>query len=319
MAVNSLGYRSWEGAKTQPWHRPLVIATAGIRRAWQIGWLRRLVFFAFLPSLFFAAGFFMMEQAIVNKDLLRNMRMFVPENEFAYGVQELIDSGNLTAARHEIWSWLLLTFFRSPQAVMVVLVVGLIAPPLISQDIRSRAFLLYFSRPISRTEYLLGKFFTVWFYLALISMIPALGLYLLGILLSPHVGVVTATWDLPLRIVAASAVLAVPAAAVSLCLSSMTQESRYAAFAWFAMWILGWVSFGIMSAAETISRDFPDPEAIRNRWSLFSPYHIIYDVQNWVFGVEPFSEIKWAAFILAAVTLISLFTLARNITKPMRA
>lgn len=55
----------------------------------------------------------------------------------------------------------------------MVMVIGLIAPPMISQDVRSRAFLLYFSRPLTRGEYLLGKLASVWVYLSLISTLPA--------------------------------------------------------------------------------------------------------------------------------------------------
>ena len=65
-----------------------------------------------------------------------------------------------------MWSWLLYTFLRYPQGGIMVLMVGIIAPPLISQDVRSRAFLLYFSRPLARWQYALGKLATVWFYLA---------------------------------------------------------------------------------------------------------------------------------------------------------
>ncbi len=67
-----------------------------------------------------------------------------------------------STARHEVWSLLLMTFFRYPQAVLMVLLVGMIAPPLISQDFRSRAFLLYFSRPITPVEYVFGKAMVVW-------------------------------------------------------------------------------------------------------------------------------------------------------------
>ena len=41
MAVNSLGYRKWSGKLAWPGMRIVVIATTGIRRAWQSSWLRR--------------------------------------------------------------------------------------------------------------------------------------------------------------------------------------------------------------------------------------------------------------------------------------
>ena len=64
-------------------------------------------------------------------------------------------------------------------------------PPLISQDIRSRAFLLYFSRPLTRMEYLVGKTASLWAYLAMITAVPALSLYAIGVVLSPNLSVVS--------------------------------------------------------------------------------------------------------------------------------
>ena len=131
----------------------------------------------------------------------------------------------LDQARHHVWAWLLQTLFRYPQGVLMVLVVGLVAPPLIAQDVRSRAFLLYFSRPLTRGEYILGKAAVVWCYLLLITTLPALTLYVMAVLFSPDLSVVEHTWDLPLRILAASAVLMIPTTAVALFFSSLTYNA----------------------------------------------------------------------------------------------
>ena len=70
---------------------------------------------------------------------------------------------------------------------------------MISQDFRSRAFLLYFSRPLTKVQYIAGKAATISLYLLCVTMFPALLLYLVGVLLSPDISVLYATWDLPLR------------------------------------------------------------------------------------------------------------------------
>jgi hypothetical protein len=190
----------------------------------------------------------------------------------------------------------------------MVLVVGLVAPPLIAHDVRSRAFLLYFARPLTRWEYLLGKAVTVWCFLGLITTLPALSLYVLGILMSPELGVVFDTWDLPLRILSASLVLMLPTTLLALCLSSLTTETRYAAFGWFAVWAFGWVTYAILQTA--------DPET---SWTLVSLFHILGEVQSWVFGmVENTRSVKWSATILAAITIASLAILMRRVSAPMR-
>jgi hypothetical protein len=226
--VNHLGYRAWSGRLSPGWTRWMVISAVGVRRSWQNRWLKRMLLLAWLPAMWFGAGFFIWEQAALYPEWRQTLTPFLqgmPQTSEFDRIRESIHIGDLAQGRHAVWAWLLQTFFRYPQGVLMVMVVGLIAPPLISQDIRSRAFLLYFSRPLTRFEYLLGKLAIVWAYMALISLAPALALYVLGVLLSPNLGVFDATWDLPLRITAASIVLMLPTSVLALCFSSLTQEA----------------------------------------------------------------------------------------------
>lgn len=320
MAVHNVGYRGWSGQRTAGWTRCGVITATGFRRAWQSKWLRRMLFFAWLPAVWFGIGFFIFEQSILYPSWRDGLRIFVEGMPRMGELSDILRNTNLDhpeAGRHLVWAWLLSSFFRYPQGLLMVLVVGLIAPPLISQDVRSRAFLLYFSRPLTRAEYVIGKSATVWAYLLLISTLPALLLYLLGILLSPDLSVIAATWDLPFRVMAASAVLMLPTASLALCFSSMTQETRYAGFAWFAVWILGWFTYGVMTSAEAFGNDRPlergDPP-----WSHLSLYHTLGRVESWVFGFSDFRDVALSALILVVLTVVANLVLVRRISAPMR-
>jgi hypothetical protein len=208
-------------------------------------------------------------------------------------------------------------FFRSPQAVLMVMLMGLIAPPLISRDVRSRAFLVYFSRPLTPVEYVLGKASVVWAYVLMITGLPAFALYTMAILLSPDLSLVSQTWDLPLRIGAASVVLLIPTTAVALCFSSLTSESRYAGFAWFAVWILGWVSYSILSARDSV-QGYGAPQ-VTDRWILLSPYATLGEVQKWVFGLKPgFADVLPEAVAISLVTVATTIVLLRRVSAPMR-
>ncbi len=283
-----------------------------------------MLLFAWLPAAWFAIGFFLYEKSIEYPGLVEPLTPFLEsaiDSPRLESVLELMQSDDPQQARHGVWAWLLHSFFRNSQGVMMALLVGLIAPPLISQDIRSRAFLLYFSRPIGRFEYVAGKLCTILAYLAMISLIPALILYVCGVLLSPELSVVASTWDLPLRMVAATAVLSIPTGSLALCISSLTQESRYAAFAWFAIWVLGWVSFGVLSAVEAFqdAASNGQPFAEASPWALCSLYHTLGRVQSWVFGFVEFDQIKLSALMLVAITVVSLLVLFRRVMAPMRA
>jgi ABC-2 type transport system permease protein len=328
MPIHDLGYRGWHERLSSPWTRWEVIARAGIRRAWQSTWLKRMMFFAWLPAIWFGTGFFLWEHSLLNKDMREGLKVFIPRDaEPLRGLTASLDSTDDVVARHSVWSWLLYTFLRYPQGGILALMVGIIAPPLISQDVRSRAFLLYFSRPITRWQYALGKLATVWFYLLMISALPALVLYILGVLLSPSASVVFDTWDLPFRILGASAILMVPTASLALCMSSLTQESRYAGFAWFAVWILGWFTYAVMVGVEmerstraaTAMDETLTPESIYEKWSPVSLYHALGQVQGWVFGFADFEQVKYSALTLAIIAVLSTMILFRRISAPMRA
>jgi ABC-type transport system involved in multi-copper enzyme maturation permease subunit len=337
MAVHNLGYRAWSGELAPAWSRFVVITTNGVRRAWTSRWLRRGLTVAWMPALYFAGMFFIFEQALINPEWRRTLEPMIQGMPGAIGVNAQLNMGDDSELRHSFWSMMLHTFFRGPQAYLMVMMVGIIAPPLISQDIRSRAFLLYFSRPMGRWEYILGKVSTIWAYLTLISFAPGLVLYLLGVLLSPGFDVVLSTWDLPFRIALASAFMMVPTASLALCFSSMTQESRVAAFAWFAVWILGAVAFGTISVAQGFNELNQPPEDLIqmgedgalvvvqqpkppiSNWTYLSLYDTWLLAQSWAFGFESFDRAKVAILLMIALTAVSAAVVYRKVSAPMRA
>ena len=160
--VNNLGYRAGTDQLVPGWMRWWVITAVGVRRAWQSRWLRRMLMFAWMPAIGFGVGFFLWEQAALHADWRFFLMRAMPPTPEMQWIRDAVESENVDESRHAVWAWLLQSFFRYPQAVLMVMVVGVISPPLISQDIRSRAFLLYFSRPLTRAEYLFGKLASIW-------------------------------------------------------------------------------------------------------------------------------------------------------------
>jgi hypothetical protein len=252
MPIHDLGYRAWPGKYSSDLFRFWVIASSGIRVVARNTWVRRVLLAAWLPTFGLAAVIFGYERLLENGEAAwaseaRSWVLGELTKELQDGdvVVEALTKENLQAGRHRMWSWLLSTFLRVPQAVMAMLVIGMIAPPLIARDVRTRAFLIYFSKPIGRIEYVFGKMMIASTYLMFITTIPALGCYLFGVALSSDLSVLAVTWDLPFRIVFASLIFIIPAASVALMFSSLTSESRFAAFAWFAFWGLGFIAWNV--------------------------------------------------------------------------
>ena len=331
MPLHDVGYRAWSGLKSYRWMRWWVVAAVGIQLAFRTSWLSRMLAFSWIPAVAIGVGFFAYEQSIVNPTLrvgIANLVMLASANEeLAHAVLHSPED-----VRHEVWSSLVLAFFRYPQAIMMLITIGIVAPKLIAYDLRNRGYLLYFSRPLRIWEYMLGKSLILWFFLALITTIPAVCLYVVGVLLSPHLNVVELTWDIPLRILIASATLMLPTGAVALACSAMTIESRYAAFSWFALWIVGWVSYSILSFGERMGEasEHSHRRSGRNRvievfdfhsrWELLSPYHLLGRVQQWVFGMYPEDREIWPYLLmLSAVTLVSLWFVHRKLRSRLQA
>ena len=357
MPIHKVGYRGWEGKKIPVSRRWWIISLTGIRVVLRSRWVRRLMFICFFPVLYWGLAVFVLEQYMAQPDLqsdlieaiqqteqlesqrsrwrrpgrrgpgpggqiqrYQEMMNMLPKSDLV--LRELQTPGADT--RHVVWSWLLMTFFRYPQSIMLLFLVGFIAPGLISRDVRSRAFLLYFSRPIGRFEYILGKLVVPAMFIAFITCLPALVLYVVGVMLSTDWSIIGMTWDIPFRVLAATWILILPTASIALMLSSLTQESRFATFAWFALWIMGHGAWLAIVLSQAISfRQPPFSEQVMNspmveNWSLISLYNNLGDVQSWIFGFDRFSDI-WPSFmILSFLTLVALLVLFRRVSAPIR-
>ena len=326
MPIHSASYRAWQGNRVSEWTRPLTICTTGINRAFQSRWVRRLLFVSLLPVLFVGIPFFLFEQAGREPTMWRAFAGFMrmmPQESLLYNAIGDVPANptpeQFDALRHPVWSFLLLTLLRYPQALLMVTLIGIVAPPLISQDLRTRAYLIYFARPISRLEYLIGKVGVVSFFLVAISTLPAMLLYCAAVMLSPSIDVVLITWDLPLRILLASVCMILPTTLVAIAMSSLTLESRYAGFAWFAMWILGHVTYSALSAIPALEAAQDQIEYSPGWRLLTSPYQVLGVVQSYCFGFATDETMVVPAFLLlVSVSCLSLVVLFRRVAAPMR-
>ncbi len=347
MPVHDLGYRSWSGAIRGPANRIGAIAETGCRLALKSTWVKRILLFAWMPILFWGAGLYFAEQTLQTplssfsrgnpaertmEDVRRAVReeigpailaerlQFMPQTDV---LRTALEDGDAIQTRRIVWRWLLMTFFRYPQAIAMVFLLGFVAPGLVSRDFRSRAFLLYFSRPIGRMEYVFGKLAIPAIFLSFISTLPALALYVTGLFLSPDLGVIILTWDVPFRIFLATIVLVIPTASLAIALSSLTQESRFASFAWFAVWLLGhgaWLAV-LVSRAITLEKS---PMELANDggmsgWSPMSLYIALGEVQNWVFGFNKFENVWPSLLMLFLLSVGSLVVFWRRIGRSMHS
>lgn len=347
MPLHDVGYRPWNGTRTSYVTRLGVIAGTGIRLASQSQWVRRMVMFAWLPVVWWGVAFFAFEQSMGPSESrsgflepLRTLnrlpgarrqtrnslqgiaqRLRLPQ---ADKMLQQMDRDGTDKVRNIFWGYLLMTFFRYPQALLILFLIGATVPPLISQDIRSRAFLIYFSRPIGRLEYLCGKLLVPAAFILFVTTLPALALYLFAIGMSPTMAVFWDTWDLPLKMLLATLALVIPTSLLALMLSSLTQEAKFVNFSWFAFWTLGhgaWLTV-LFTTALRLKQPPTSAVVLNNptvsKWSVLSLYNNLGDVQSWIFGFVELKDIWPGLLALSLLSIFSFIILFRRISAPIR-
>lgn len=326
MPISELGYRHWEGRLTDPRVRWLTIALTGFRLALKSVMLRRIMFASWMWVLFFAVVFFVVGMLTDSLffETWRGPVSMVRSMLGAELTQALRDDPG--AVRRSVWS--LIFFYQTFYQIFLGMVItAIVGPPLISRDVQSKAFLVYFSKPITRLDYLLGKASVILLFLFGAGLLPALAIYLVSVLFSPGIEVIVQTSNIVPKIVISSLILGIPSALVMLFYSSMTSSERYASVGWMSTWLLG--EFGYITLSAT--PNFEDSSwifllsirktiavAIRSVFDVDSAVATFWDqsrVED-MLGVSysPTLALGW----LAGISVFCFVVIFRRISAPMR-
>ncbi len=146
MAVYKRGYERYEGPLAPQWSRPLIIARYAYRRVFES---RFLMGFLLLCCIYPAVA------AVL---------IYLPHNAAVaglFGGKRLISIDSLFFFRFMSW-----------QGGMAFLLTGFLGPGLVSPDLVNNALPLYFCRPFSRAEYVIGKMSVLAILISFITWIP---------------------------------------------------------------------------------------------------------------------------------------------------
>jgi ABC-2 type transport system permease protein len=243
------GYRRYEGLFTHPRLRWWPIVRTGVVLALRGKLLRRLILVAHLPLLYFGLIFLAIGK-LTDPNLDPD---FGPWQSILHGVLGPVLTKLLQqdpgAVRTAVWSVVFSAFGSTLQMILVALTAAVVGPPLIARDVASRAFLLYFSRPVSFADYILGKAGVLCVTLAAVTLSPTLMLYVLSIVFSPSLETILHTLPVLVSAVLSGVIVIVPAAFVMLTLSSLVTQPRFAAAAWAVVCIFGMIFYRALVAA----------------------------------------------------------------------
>lgn len=242
MPIFDQGYQHWSGTLSGHSWRWLPITRHGIRVALTNRWLRIALVISWIPAIALATALCFWGLIEQQSELIQS---FLPLLGFL-DPQMLLDP---RAYRQEAWtlcySYFMLTELRL--AMVLILIVG---PNLISQDLRYNALPLYLSRPLRRIDYFLGKWGVIVAFLGAVTIVPSIVAYVLGVLFSLDFAIVKTTLPLLLASIGYGLVIAASAGTLILALSSLSRSSRYVAMFWLAVWIGSGVIATVLQGIE---------------------------------------------------------------------
>ncbi len=231
MAIYDQSYRRWEGDRNRPVQCTTVIVEAGIRAASTAFFRRKfpamiLTLSSFALFLFGLVVIFMRHYALTTPDTLpEELVTILTDREFVEGTSP---SGST-----------IFFYFTAAQMVFVAWACLLMGSGLVANDRRTNALELYLSRPMTVMQYVMGKLLVVCFFVALVSLVPAVILILVQLLVSVDSATeVTRLLDLLWRTVVGGGVYVLVPSLLMLTASSMAEKARNAAVMWLGLLFL---------------------------------------------------------------------------------
>jgi ABC-2 type transport system permease protein len=247
MPIFDQGYQHWSGTLSGHAWRWLAITRQGVRIGFKNRYLRMVLLLAWLPALALVAILCMW--GLVE----RNSELIVP---FLGFLERLFGNEVVQDPRHyrvEVWT-ICYHYFLLAELRFSMLLILLVGPNLISQDLRFNALPLYFSRPLRRIDYFLGKLGVITVFLGMIVIVPSMIAYVLGLLFSLDITIIRDTYRLLLASVAYGVVISVSAGLLILALSSLSRNSRYVALFWLAVLMVSGIVATVLDSVDRQQR-----------------------------------------------------------------
>ena len=229
MPIFDQGYQHWKGRLSGHVWRWLAITRHGIRVQLKGRYVRLLMTLAWMPTLALVAALAvwgLLEQGTLGLESF--MKTILPTGITA----------DPHAYRQSMWT-LAYSYFFKTEILFIMLLVTLTGPGLISRDLRFNALPLYFSRPLTRLDYFLGKLGVIGALVAAVAVLPAAAAYVLGVCFSLDLGVVRDTWRLLPASILYGLVIVASVGTLILALSSLSRRSLYVGIAWIGLWLIG--------------------------------------------------------------------------------
>ena len=282
MTIKEKGYSHWDGeflVKKFPWWP---ITRYGIK----LTFMRKLFKFAFpmslLPAVFFLTGIYISER-------LEDFPVLSGE------ISQFLQIGP---------SYFKTYFTLGFMLFIMLMIVIFCGASLISDDLKHNSLQLYFSRPLKKKDYFLGKIAVLFFFLFIITLIPGLVFFIMKLVFSGSLKFFLSYPWLPLSIIGYSFIVTGFFSFYALLLSSLSKNRRLVAILIFGIYFLSDIIYLIFRS-----------EFRSHYFSLVSLRANLQQVGAHIFGQKTPYDIPWifSFLVLLGICVFAGFVLRSKV------
>ncbi|MGD0781965.1 MAG: ABC transporter permease subunit [Candidatus Aminicenantales bacterium] len=282
MPISERGYRHWPGTlaeRRRPW---APITRLGVKLAFKRKYFKFVLGVSLLPALVFSAGIYISERIEDFKFMIRGRNKLLT-----------VDPAYFKAY-----------FTGDFLLFMMVMIMVLAGAGLIADDLKHNSLQLYFSRPLRKRDYLLGKMGVVSFFLLLQTVVPGLLFFLLKLIFSGSFKFFSQYPGIPAAVVLDSIVLTGFFGLYTLFLSSLGRNRRFASILVFLVYIFSDIFSGVFNGIFRLPA-----------FCLISIKANLQQVGAALFGVPGPYDVPWiySAFVLAGLSAAAVLVLLRKV------
>lgn len=282
MTIKEKGYTHWDGELKDgrfPWWP---ITRFGIKLTFKKKFFKFFFFMTLVPAVVYLVGIYISERLEDFNFMIRESTEFLQINP-AYFKSYFTNEGLL---------------------FMIVIVLVFAGAGLISDDLKYNSLQLYFSRPLKKKDYFIGKAAVIVFFLFIVTLIPGLVFIIMKLVFSGSFKFFASYPWLILSVIAYSILVTAFFAFYSLFLSSIGKNRRYVAILIFGLYFFSDIIYEIFYGI------FKSPY-----FSLFSLKINLQQVGAVIFNQKTQYAVSWvySLLIIIGICILSALVLKKKI------
>lgn len=224
MTIKEKGYVHWDGKlqeKRFPW---FPITRLGIKLAFKKKYFKFLFSMTLVPAIIYLAGIYASERL----------------EDFRFMISESAPFIKITPAYFKSY------YTNDFILFMIVMIMVFAGAGLISDDLKYNALQLYFSRPLSKKDYVFGKASVIVFFMFMVTIIPGVVFFIMKLIFSGSFKFLIDYPWLILSIFGYSLILIAFFSFYTLFLSSLSKNRRYVTVLIFGLYVFSDMLYGIL-------------------------------------------------------------------------